>query len=479
MIGNAFLELNNVIMSFKQSNNMKRVFFLILLFSKLGVAFAQSDFNLEQAVQYAVKHSNQLALQKLNLTDAEGQIKEYYAIGMPKLNAKVSYNYFIDVPTSILPDFISPSIYGILFKENLLPARDINFGSGVPVQFGTKNNLSASLEFNTLLFDGSFIVGLKAQQMYKDLLIKQVNQSEAEVRYQVSKAYMSALVLEETQKTLNKNKSNLEKVFQELTEINKAGFIEKLDVDRIELSLQLLNTELDKLNRLSEVTKNVLKFQMNYPVDQSINLTEQLNDLIQKSYVDLLDSNLKLSVKNRPEFQVIDQGRLLAEINVKRYKVSYFPSLFGFASHQQSLLRNNLFDSKDNKWFPTTVVGLGMNAPIFDGFDRKAKIARAKVLLDKTNIQMSEFERGVELEYLNAKTQYLNALNSLESGKKSLALAERIYETSKIKFREGVGSSIEITQSERDVYQAQAKLTEAQFAVINAKIDLDKALGKL
>ena len=90
-----------------------------------------------------------------------------FTIGYPKLGAKVGYSYFINVPTSILPDFISPAIYDILVKEKLLPTNNASFGGGVPVQFGTKNNLNASLELSTLIFDGSFFVGLKAQKLYK------------------------------------------------------------------------------------------------------------------------------------------------------------------------------------------------------------------------------------------------------------------------------------------------------------------------
>ena len=118
-----------------------------------------------------------------------------------------------------------------------------------------------------------------------------------------------------------------------------------------------------------------------------------------------------------------------------------------------------------------------MIVPIFDGFDRNAKIARAKIALAKTNTQKTEFERAVQLEFSNARSQYLNALNTLESRKKSLQLAQKIYDTSNIKFKEGVGSSLELTQAERDLYLSQANVLEAKLMLSQAKADLDKALG--
>lgn len=441
-------------------------------------AYAQKSFNLEEAVKFAKTNNLKLNTQKLDIRDVDSQIKEYYAIGMPKLTGSVSYNYFLKLPTSIFPNFLDPAVYEILFDENLLPRRDIAQGAGVPVQFGTKHNLTASLDFSTLLFDGSFFVGLKAQKLYRELIIKQINQTESEVAYNVTKAYMAALAIQENLKLVEKNISNLEKVKKELSEIYAAGLIEKLDVDRIELSLQNLTTEKEKLDRINAISLNILKFHLNYPVSDSILLTEPLSEVLNKSYLEVMDPSIQLNIQQRPEYPVIAQSLRLTEINIKRHKVSYLPSLYGFASLQESLQRNKLFDTDDNDWFPTALVGLNLNIPIFDGFDKKAKIGRAKVLNEKTRMQLTEFEHAAQLEFTNARTQYLNASVTIESRKKSLALADKIYETARIKFKEGVGSSLEVTTAERDVYQSQANLLEAQINLINAKADLDKSLGK-
>jgi outer membrane protein len=456
-----------------------KLFILLLLFLVTSISNAQSKFTLQEAIDYAKSNSISLNTDRLNIKDADGQIKEYYAIGMPKLSASVSYNYFLELPTSIFPNFLSPAIYEVLFDENLVPRRDIDGGPGIPVQFGTKHNLTANLNFNTLLFDGSFFVGLKAQKLYKELIIKQINQSEADLRFQVTKAYMAALAIQENIQLVEKNIANLEKVKKELSEIYAAGFIEKLDVDRIELSLQNLKTEKEKLDRIAEISINVLKFQMSFPTEKQLVLTEKMDEVLNKSYLEIMDPSIRLNIQHRPEYEVISQSLKLTEINIKRHKVSYLPSLFGFASYQQSLQRNKLFDKNDNNWFPTSLVGLQLNIPIFDGLDKKAKISRAKVLHEKTHMQYKAFEYGAQLEFQNARTQYLNASMSIESRKKSLALAEKIYEIANIKFKEGIGSSLEITSAERDVYQSQANLLDAQIQLIHAKIDLDKSMGKL
>ena len=150
---------------------MKKKSILILSLLACFNLFGQSgnEFNLEQAINYARLNSSTLNIQKLEIRDAKDQILEY--------------NHFINIPTSILPDFISPAVYGVLFDENVLPRRDINYGSGFPAQFGLKNSLTAGVQLSTLIFDGSFLVGLKAQKLYSDLIQLQVNQTEADLRY--------------------------------------------------------------------------------------------------------------------------------------------------------------------------------------------------------------------------------------------------------------------------------------------------------
>ncbi|MBK8954810.1 MAG: TolC family protein [Saprospiraceae bacterium] len=458
---------------------MKAFCIAISIFSLSSFTYGQESFTLAEALEYARSHSLDLQIKNLDIRDVDGQIQEYTAIGLPKLQANVGYNYFIKLPTSIFPNFIEPAIYDVLFDENLLPRRDLEEPGGVPVQFGTKHNLNAGLELNTLLFDGSFFIGLKAQKMYRELILKQIVQSEAELRYAVTLAYLSVLTLQENVSIVQKNLSNLQKVRNEVHEIFKAGFAEKLDVDRIDLSVQNLEAELEKLQKLTNVSTTLLQFRMNYPLDKTITLKDNLGELMNRAYLEVMNPEFQLNIQNRPEHPVILQGIRLAEMNIKRYKFSYYPSLYGFAAYQQSLQRNKLFDSNDNGWFQTSNVGVNLSWPLFTGFDRKSKIQRATVTLDKTKLQLQQFENGVQLEFRNARTEYLNAMVTLENRKKSLALAEKIYDTAKIKFKEGVGSSLEVTSAERDYFQSQSHHIEAQFQLIQAKVKLDKSMGTL
>jgi len=341
-----------------------------------------------------------------------------------------------------------------------------------------KNNLTAGLELGALLFDGQFFVGLEAQRLLKELYVKQKDITNYQVKNNVIKAYLSILIAEKNKSLLLKNIANVETTLKEIKAINKAGFVEQLDVDRLELTLQNVRTELDKVDNLIELTKNLLKFQMGYPQEDPIQLTEDLDMLVNRMKVDKSELDQNLSIQNRPEYPVMQTGLRLLDMKLKAIKAGYLPTVVGFGSYSYSLQRTNLFDKNDNKAFPTGVIGLNVNVPIFDGFDKSSKMQRTKLEISKAKLNISDFERGITLETQNAKTAMKNAFKSLENAERSLTLAQRIYDITQKKYKAGVGTSLEIVQAERDLYSAQSGEINALFGLISAKVDLDKALGK-
>ncbi len=452
---------------------------LVLLCTHIYL-FSQEAFSLDQAVQYALNNHNEVKKSLIAVEDAIYTSKEYKAIGMPKLNGKIDYNYFIKIPTQILPDFLSPVVDGKLLGYGLIQPNQLPppTNAGFPAQFGTKNNLTAGLELGALLFDGQFFVGLEAQRLLKELYVKQKDITNYQVKNNVIKAYLSILIAEKNKSLLLKNIANVETTLKEIKAINKAGFVEQLDVDRLELTLQNVRTELDKVDNLIELTKNLLKFQMGYPQEDPIQLTEDLDMLVNRMKVDKSELDQNLSIQNRPEYPVMQTGLRLLDMKLKAIKAGYLPTVVGFGSYSYSLQRTNLFDKNDNKAFPTGVIGLNVNVPIFDGFDKSSKMQRTKLEISKAKLNISDFERGITLETQNAKTAMKNAFKSLENAERSLTLAQRIYDITQKKYKAGVGTSLEIVQAERDLYSAQSGEINALFGLISAKVDLDKALGK-
>jgi len=423
---------------------------------------AQQSFSLDETVQYALQNSNQVRLSQLDAIDAEAQIQEVRSAGIPKLSAKIDYQHNVALPQSLLP----AEVFGG------------NPGEFIAVAFGLKNNLTGNLNLNAILFDPTVFIGIKAARVYRELIKEQANQTEFELKYNVKKAYLAVLIAEKNKDILLDNISSLEKTLRETTAIYEEGFAEKLDVDRLQLSLQNLQTQVENVEQLINLSYNVLKFQMGYPMDGELALQDNIDLLVGSTLVD--DSKLlgmDFDIANRPEYGTIKAGEALNVKNIEATKAANYPSLYAFGTHQQRLQRNNLFDSDQPDWINATIVGLTLNVPIFNGFTTKYKLQQAEVDLKKTQLQMNDFERAVTLEYQNAMIAYSNTKRTVRANQRSLDLAERIYNTTQIKYREGVGSSLEVTQAENDLYMAQGNYVTSLYDLLVAKTDLEKALG--
>jgi outer membrane protein TolC len=440
---------------------------------------AQSSFTLDEAIAYAQSNAMDVKMEKLKIDDAEAQMDEFTAIGLPKINGKVTLSHYFDVPTSIFPDFISPAIYDILFDEDLLVRRDLEKSGGIPVQFGTTNNLDIGIEAQTLLLDGSYFVGLQAQRLYRDLVVKRYNEKVYGVKEAVSQAYLSVLNIDKNIALLNDNIKNLESLYIETKAIYESGFAEKLDADRLRLSLQNLKTKMTNYTRLREVSTYMLKFAMGYPVNEEIVLTESFDDRVKLAMIEDLSKITTINYLDRPEYISMQTAIQLQDLNIKRLRMGYLPSLYGFASYGQQLQRNDLFDSNENDWFKASLVGFNLNVPLFNGMQRKASIQRAKISKENSLMQKSLFEQSLELEFNNAYIQYINAKQLATDAEENLDLAQEIYDITKIKFKEGVGSSLEVSQAESELYTSQSLYTKSLYDLVMTSTKFKATIGKL
>lgn len=446
------------------------IFFCVPLWS-------QKSFTVEEAQVFAIQNSVETKKNQISFSDANARVNEFRAVGLPTISAFASYQYFPAVPRQPLEDFISPSIYGVLFAEGVIPQRDLGPPDVFNFTFVQPNQLSAGIEANTLLFDGSYLYGLKAARFYRDLVQKEADVTEFNLKNQILKAYASVLIAEENKKVITANLENIAGSLEEFQALYNNGFAELIDVERLTLSYDNLNNELLKINQLIEISKNLLKFQMNYPLNNDIQLTENLANLIEKYQVVSLLENEDISFQNRPEYQVIEAGEILNDLDYKRTRAGYLPSARAFASAQANLLRQNLFDNDESGFIPQALVGVSLNIPIYDGGDKSAKLQRIKLNQDKTRQEKYQFEQSVWLQTENARLQYQTAVSSLENSKKALTINQSIYDKTLVKFREGIGSSLEVTQAESALLQAQAAYSNALYDQLNALVALKEATG--
>lgn len=438
---------------------MKYVFTLLTVLC-FQVSFGQAELSLslDQALEMALRKNTTMLNAALDIDYAETQVNELKAQGLPQVSGSADFSHTFKIPTQIIPgDFVGQP------------------GTTIATQFGVPFNVNVGVGASQLLFDGTFFLGLKAASEFVNISKLSASASEIDIKEGVTKAYYMALISQQNIGQLSASLANIKKLQSETEQLYKAGFAEKLDVDRLTLSVSNLEININKLQNQAKLAKQLLLNTIGVDVNQELTLTSKIpGEPTSDSYAAVFNP------ENRIEIKLIDQQQESNQLNLKRYKMGYFPSIYGNFSYGSSTFASDgKFGELGDDWYGNGRYAVSLNVPIFDGLYKKAKMDQAKIDFKKTENTKQQALLGMNLQVGQAKTNYLNALKTIELQKKSQDLAESIFNTTKIKFKEGIGSSFEMINAESELTQANTNYLIALYELNVARIDLNKALGIL
>lgn len=432
----------------------------LIAFTNATTAQTKNEFSISQCVDYAYKNNLQVKNALLTIKSQEAINKEVTASALPSINATVGGVDYLQLPVSLLP--------GEIFGGTS--------GSYIPVRFGTKYNANASLQLQQLLFDGQVFVALQARRTTIALQQKSAEVTEEMIKTNIHKIYYQLVVSKTQIGLLDANIERLKKLEHDSKELYKNGFVEKLDLDKISVQIANLETEKLKATNAIELGYIGLKTLMGMPVKDTLILTDKISE---DQITTDIASNQDYQYTDRKEFQAVSLGKKLNEYNIKRYQLSYLPTIAMSGAYTKNAQRNQFNFFKGGDWFTTSFIGLNISTPIFDGFARKARITKAKIDLQQTENQLQNLRLTIDAEVTQAKMNFATAISTLNNQKKNMQLAESVYAQTKKKYEIGTGSNMEITGAQTDLVTAQTNYIGAMYSAIIARVDYLKATGKL
>lgn len=438
----------------------KGILAITTVFYSSFTSFGQEAFSLADAKAYALLNSKDIALKKIEVEQASLRIKESLSPLLPQVDATLDYTRYGKLPATIIPE------------DAFFPGSEATV-----VQFGFPNNLNAGIQARQTVFNAVFLTGLKAADIFMQITNQEKEVTTDEVIFNVTQSYINALVARESADIVAQNIQNLETLLYQTKQLFKNGLVEEIDVDRLELSLANLQVQVNSLRQNQNLTEVVLKFQMGFPLDKPIALSQKLEEFVDSIpvlYPEVANFDL------RKEMRLMDMRININEVNVKRLKNGYLPRIEAFAGLSTAAQRQNFsfFRFGDPyPWFNVRATGFSIYVPIWDSFGRKAQISSAKLDIERIRIGKELMEDGYMVEYDRARRNYITALEEYNSAQKNLELARKIYKVAQVKYKEGVGSSLELTNAEQQLYSTQATLLNAMYKVVTAKTDINRVLG--
>jgi len=445
---------------------MKKIVILICGFISLSNLQAQDAnkplhaFKLDDCVQYAQKNNVQVKNALLAIEAQKQTNREIAAAALPSISTNLGGTDYIKIPTSLLP--------GQIFGQAA--------GTFIPVQFGTKYNANYGANIQQLLFDGQVFIALQARSTSMQLQINNAALTEEGIKANIYKIYYQLSASKTQLNILDANIERLNKLAHDAEIMYKNGFAEKLDVDKVSVQLNNLQTEKLKANNSVAIGYMGLKMLMGMPVKDSLVLTDVINEQNLTGDV-LVENDFQYAI--RKDFQYLNTVKKMNEFNVKRYQLSYLPTVSMSGAYSKNAQRSKFDFFETGNWFATSLVSLNINLPIFNGFSTDAKVKRTKIELKQVENQIEALKNNIDNEITQAKLNYMSSVATVQFQKKNMSLAETVYAQTKKKFETGTGSNTEISAAQADLVSAQNNYMNALYSALIAKVDLLKATGKL
>lgn len=456
---------------------MRYVKLFIALLGLAGTAQAQQRYELtvQEAVELAYKNVIELKNAQADLRIQEAKNKEIFGQALPQVTANAGAQYYVKLPQLLFPQS-DEGVYEVLRRENLIPATSkAPPPTLIPFSFQQPWNVTTGATLQQLLFQPDVFVGLQARQTALDLYSSVVDQTKEKIKDSAYKRYYAILIAEKQLYFLNEGVKRLEKLYNDDSVMYNAGFAERLDLERVQVQLNNLRTTQNVVESAINLSYAALKFALGLSQQDTVVLRETLTAETIKQ--DLLDETFKY--EDRAEIRTLGFSKRLQELDVKRNRLGYLPTVSLAGNYTINGMGKKFFTSDETIWFKSSYVGMNVNLPIFDGFQRKYKTKQAQLNLEKAENNIANVKQGIDFEQVVTKESLKSALLNLDIQERNLALAEKVYNTTKLKFEQGLGSSFEVLQADTDYQTSQSNYFNALYNAVTARISYQYALGKL
>lgn len=442
--------------------NKRNLATLLLPLLTGGIMLAQTTngelkLSLKEAQDYALQHNKMVISSKMDVETSKIALWETISNGLPQISASGSFTDNLKLMTTLLPDFIGGT------------------DKKIPVTFGSKYNSGATVSASLLLFNAPLYIGIETTKLAQKLSEQSLVKSELDTRESVASAYYLILVSEKSLQILEGNIENLNETLKSTRSMYSAGMAESTDVDQMVSNVSMIENSKSSMERTIEVNYNLLRFQLGVTPDTKIVLSETLDNFISLINIEALITQ-QFDQKQNVNFKLMEQQEQMSALMLKTQKASVLPTLAGFYSYGITGMGDKV---SGQQWFKNSMTGLQLSVPIFASGQRYSSIRKAQINLDKARNtkdmiadQLTLQEKQLRYNLVNANLQYI-------SQKSNIDVSKRVYSSTENKYKQGMASSLELTQANSFFLQAENNYVSALMNLLQTKLALDKLLNNM
>jgi len=455
---------------------------LMLLLAILVPVAAQTvqgplALSIEQAKAFALTNNKPIQMSLLDVEIAKKKVAETTAIGLPQVSLAGNYQHIFKVPqfgfgvTGFSQDplvFDSPNPPTGFTQSDVSGVNMYQYNAGsMPIM--EQDNATFDLKVSQLIFSGEYIVGLQASKVYKTISEQSLKKNQIDIGANVETTYYTVLILGESLNTVKQNIVVTEKTLAEMQAMEKSGFIENTDVDQIQINLTYLNNLALSMQGQQQNALNLLKYQLGLDLTQPLTLTDSLPPIIDN----LTDNQDALfTVTDNIDYQMVENQVEMQKLNLKLEKSAYLPTLAAFYQHEELLKEPAL------NFTPKDILGISLSLPIFSSGERSSKVKQANLSLKKAELNKLQVADGLTLQFERQKLNCYTAYTTFLNQKQNADLTFKIFNKTTVKMKEGISTSLELTQAQTQYLSAMSNYYTSVLNVLTARTELQVLMSK-
>ena len=435
---------------------MKRLLFIFALLSVMTPMGAQETLMLEDCLRIGIENNLSLKTSRNEVLKGKHTLSENHAKLLPQINAVASFNDNFEPPVSVTDG----SAYGKLYN----------------VTKTLQYNAAAGLQLQMPLYNQTVYTSIEIARTLNQLNELSYEKAKEDLVMQISKMYFLA---QNTVEQLNLVRDNIARL-KELRDITVAFYDNEMavevDVQRVNINLENLQVQYDNAKAMLTQQYNMLKYVMDYPAERDIAVVETNAEEVTTATFNGLNTN-------QYELLLLQEKSRLAEQQKKIVGHGYLPTLSLTGSWMYSAytdkFKNWFHSGPSNHWYDSYGLGLSLRVPVFDGFDKRSRIRKAKIDVENARLSYTNALKNMETQYLNAINELQNSERNYRKQRDNCRLAENVCKVTNDRYREGISSMTEVLQDEMRVSEAQNNYLTAHYNYQIANLTLLKLTKQL
>jgi outer membrane protein TolC len=414
---------------------------------------------LSQCITYALKNQALIKQSILDEDIAKKDIRIALSGWYPQLEADANVEHFLKAPIAYFPDMNNPPEYTPYIALN-----------------STAKNISTGIfSVNQTLYSNDLFLASRTSGELQNQASENTENSKINTYVDVTKAFFDVLLTEEQINVLKEDILRLQHNYNDAYSYYKSGMTDKIDYQRTEISLSNTQAQRKSAEEALKAKYSVLKHLMGVVPEKQFTVSYDSSKFENEI---IIDTTKNLNYNNRIEYQLLQTTLKLQNFGISYYKWSFLPTLSAFYNYDPSFANNQFSDLYKNN-NPTSLIGLKLALPLFQGMNRMQNLSKAKLQYQRLQLGEDYLKGTINSEYTQALAGYKSNLNELKVSKNNVLIARDIFNTVKLQYDKGIKAYLEVIVSETDLRTAELNYLNILFQVLTSKMDLEKASGDI